>query len=79
MTWRDDFQTVAQWGTGPASIRPVSGNISLWGLQKGKRPTVNVLDALGKPTGEQWPVEKNGDGWTIRIGKPAGLMALIEL
>ena len=57
MTWHDDFETVAEWGEGPGAIRPVTGKVSLWGLQQEGRPTVTVLDALGKPTGEHWPAE----------------------
>lgn len=78
MTWRDDFETVAQWGTGPGAIRPVTGTVSLWGLHHQGRPTVTVLDALGKPTDQHWPVESKDGGWEITVGQPAGLMALIE-
>ncbi len=78
LAWQDDLQTVAAWGDRPVAIRPVQGRVSLWGLPGDTPPRVRLLDSLGRPTGGQWPVNRIDNGWQLRVGNPAALMAIIE-
>ena len=78
LSWEDDFETVAAWGEGPVSIRPMRGKVSLHGLGDHGRLTVRVLDAVGVDTGQTWTSWKDGDAWSIYVNQPAGLLAIIE-
>ncbi|TWT79270.1 hypothetical protein CA13_06680 [Planctomycetes bacterium CA13] len=78
LTWEDDFQTVANWGAGPVAIKPVSGKVSLGGLDKGAPLQATVLDSLGQPTDNRCTTYLQDNGWHIQLNNPATMMLLLE-
>ena len=77
LTWRDDLRTVADFGDGPVSIRPVRGAMYVNGLSIDD-PVVDVLDSIGRPTGTFWPTDGESGGFRIDVGDPPGLSAVIR-
>jgi hypothetical protein len=85
LTWEDDLQTVANWGSGPTSISTIRGSVSLWGIGSAKDKgdaapiQVDLLGPVGQPTGSSWGVSAvtEGNGTKIELGQPA-LLAIIE-
>ncbi len=86
LKWRDDLQTVAEWGDGPVSIIPVTGSLSIWGRDDepnfaGDEPmVVTPLGPVGERLKATWNVKRSvhGNGWEIEIGDPPAIMAIIE-
>jgi hypothetical protein len=78
LTWKDDWQTVANWGDGPVSIRGVEGKISLRGLDAGPPLKTTVLGSLGQPGDKTWTTYAKDNAWHILLGDPPALMAIID-
>jgi hypothetical protein len=85
LSWEDDLQTVADWGSGPVSISAIRGSISLWGVGSGPIDSeaqliqVKPLGPVGQIAGRPWSVgaTSDGDGYRIELGDPA-ILAIIE-
>ncbi|HMA06843.1 MAG TPA: hypothetical protein VKP68_03235, partial [Ramlibacter sp.] len=71
MKWNEKRTSITDWGKEPTVIEPVTGAITLTGLQGARRVSVRALDGGGRPLGSPIAARKTAAGWEIRIGKPA--------
>ncbi len=79
LAWKEDRQTLAQWGQGPVAIEPVAGAVLLRDIGPVKAMRVRPLHAGGHPMGAELPVEKDDAGWRVRLGDPPTTWCLIEI
>ena len=70
MKWNEKRTSITDWGREPTVIEPVTGAITLTGLQGVRRVSVRALDGGGRPLGPPVTARKTAGGWEIRIGKP---------
>jgi hypothetical protein len=77
--WKEDGQTLAEWGHGPVIIEPVTGTITLDHLNEVKSAHVQALSATGKSMNAAVPVTMTKTGCQITVGDPATTWYLIEL
>jgi hypothetical protein len=71
MVWNPAHTGLAQWGTAPTLIEPVTGSVTLRGLQSAARVTVQPLDGAGRPLGDPLPAVRKGATWQMPLGTPA--------
>ena len=82
MRWKDSSRQSlgAQWGGAPIRIEPVTGRLTLRGLEGARAVTLYPLDPCGQPAPEGKPLQAAGDGWTVTLdGRPATAWYLIEV
>jgi hypothetical protein len=83
MRWQDEQRqsTGEQWGHGPVRLEPVTGTLSLRGLNGARAATLRPLDAAGQPMeGRARPFARTDDVFTIELtGTPATPWYLIEV
>ncbi len=78
--FKEDGQTVANWGRGPALIEPVVGRVTIRGLtDRAKSLRIIPLSPTGKPLGATVAPQRDGSSWLIPIGEPATIWMLIEV
>ncbi len=70
--WNDAHTTLGRGGQGhsPTLIEPVSGTVTLRGLEGAKSVSAVALDGSGKPIGSPIAAKKTADGWELPIGDP---------
>jgi hypothetical protein len=78
-TWKDDWQTLAEWGQGPVLIDPLRATLTLRRLTETRSIRVTPLSSSGKPTGKSIEAEKSGADWKLKIGEPAATQWLVEI
>lgn len=71
MEWNPRHTGLAQWGSSPTLIEPVTGRIVLRGLAPAAAVLAQPLDGAGRPLGQPIPATHNADAWQIPIGTPA--------
>jgi hypothetical protein len=83
MRWEDERRqsTGEQWGHAPVRLEPVTGTLSLRGLDSARAAILQPLDAAGQPVeGEARPFVRSGESFTIELtGSPATPWHLIEI
>ena len=68
MTWNGTHTDLAQWGSSPTLIEPVTGTILLRGLDGAIAISAQPLDGAGQPLGPPLAATHHGDVWRIAIG-----------
>jgi hypothetical protein len=79
MKWNEQHTRVTQQGGTPSLIEPVSGAISLRGLEGAKSVTATAIDGAGHPLGTPIAAKKSADGWSVTIGDPVTTWYVIEV
>lgn len=73
LRWKEDKQTVAEWGQGPVLVEPVKGEITLRGLAEARGVTVAPLGSGGALSGPELSATKTAEGWVFPIGATTAL------
>ena len=70
--WNDARTGLSRGGQGqsPTLIEPVTGTVTLRGIEGAKSVKAEALDGSGKPLGEPIAGKKTAGGWEIPIGTP---------
>ena len=76
--WNPDRKTVQDWGRAPTVIEPVTGAVTLVGLQDAGRIKVTPLAAEGRPLEPPVQAEQTARGWRIPIGTPVTTWYILE-
>jgi hypothetical protein len=77
MKWNEERNAIPGWGRGPVLIEPVTGAVTLRGLDA-KSLRARALTAAGAPTDAAIPVAASSGAFTLTLGTPAATMVLIE-
>lgn len=77
--WKEDHQTVAEWGKGPVLLQPVTGSITLRDLGLIKALRVFPLESSGRPLDTTLPVTRTGSGYSFTLGDPATVWYAVEI
>jgi hypothetical protein len=67
MQWNSDRTTLTDWGHAPVEIEPVTGRVTLRGLQGATAVSLQPLDGAGQPLGPPTPAVQVPDGWTLQL------------
>ena len=70
--WNDAHTALARGGQGhsPTLIEPVTGTLTLRGIEGAKSVSAVALDGSGKPISDPIAAKKTANGWEIPIGDP---------
>jgi hypothetical protein len=70
--WNDAHTGLGRGGQGhsPTLIEPVTGVVTLRGVEGAKSVTAAALDGAGKPIGDPIAAKKTDAGWEIPVGAP---------
>jgi hypothetical protein len=79
MQWNDTHTRVTQQGNSPSLIEPVSGAVTLRGLDAALAVTATAIDGSGRAIGTPIAARKTADGWTVPIGDPVTTWYVIEV
>lgn len=78
LKWKEDHQTIANWGKGPTLIEPVSGQVQLKNL-RAKGVKLTPLTAEGRPTDKSLSASAAGNDWNITLAPTATTWYLVEV
>jgi hypothetical protein len=67
VAWKDDRQTLVDWGRGPTVIEPVTGRVVLRQVGPAKRVHYAPLTAEGRPATEARDATRAGDDWVLPL------------
>lgn len=79
MQWGEKRQTLAEWGSYPPAIEPVTGTILLRGLKGVESLDVQALTAEGRVMGGKIEARRVGDEWRIPVGQPTTVWYLVQV
>ena len=82
MRWTDDTRRSLgrEWGQAPTRIEPVTGLVTLRGLEGATAITLQPLDGQGQPLGEPLAASRDGEAFTVTLGaEPATLWYLVNV
>jgi hypothetical protein len=79
LKWNEGRTRVTSRGESPTVIEPVTGTITLRGLEGARGVSATALDGAGKPVGAALAAKKMADGWTLAIGEPATVWYAISV
>jgi hypothetical protein len=79
LKWNEAHTRTANQGESPTLIEPVTGVVSLCGLQGATGVSAVALDGTGHATGEPVVAKKSGDAWSLPVGDPATTWYLITV
>jgi hypothetical protein len=79
MAWDAKRTTLEAWGTAPSEIEPVTGPLRLPGLAGAKAVELQPLDGAGRPMGAPVPAARDGDAWSLTLGKPATTWGVVRV
>jgi len=70
--WNDAHTGLGRGGQGhsPTLIEPVTGTVTLRGVEGAKSVNAAALDGSGKPIGDPIAAKKTAAGWEIPVGQP---------
>jgi len=77
--WKEDRQTIAEWGSGPIVIEPVKGTITLNNLRRAKKLSLTPLTAEGHPLNPEPGQSEDGRNWRLELGKVATTWYIIKI
>lgn len=69
-TWRDDLQTLADWGRGPVTIVPVKGQLILRGLADAQVIHATAWTSAALPQASAIPLSRQGKDWHLKLDAP---------
>ncbi len=75
--WNEERNAIPVWGRAPVLIEPVTGAVTLRGLDA-KSLRARALTAAGVPTDAAIPVAASAGAFTLTLGTPPATMVLIE-
>lgn len=78
MEWNEERTSLVKWGTIPTLIEPVTGTITLRGLDSRTLVHLTPLDGAGCPLDTSQRARHTAEGWTFPIGKPATVWYVIH-
>jgi hypothetical protein len=76
MKWSEERNAIPGWGRGPVLIEPVTGTVTLRGLDA-RSVSARALTAAGAPMDAVIPVTVSRGAFTLTLGTPAATMLLI--
>jgi len=79
LKWNDARTRVANQGESPSLVEPVSGTVTLRGLNRVTSVMASALDGSGHPLGQPISAKKTDDGWTFPIGNPVTTWYVISV
>jgi hypothetical protein len=79
MKWNDARTRLQNQGESPSLVEPVSGAVTLRGLDGAASVTATPLDGSGHAIGEPLAARKSGAGWTFSIGSPVTTWYVISV
>jgi hypothetical protein len=68
--WNDTRTRLTNQGSSPSLIEPVTGQVTLRGIEGATIVSAAALDGSGKPIGAGIEAKKTANGWTLPIGDP---------
>jgi hypothetical protein len=71
MAWNAAHTGLELWGGSPTLIEPVTGRITLRGLDAATSVLAQPLDGAGQPLGQLIAATRDGSAWQIPVGTPA--------
>jgi hypothetical protein len=77
--WNDTRTRLTNQGSSPSLIEPVTGVVTLRGVEGATMVSAAALDGSGKPIGAEMKAKKTGDGWALSIGDPATTWYVISV
>jgi hypothetical protein len=79
--WNDAHTALGRGGQGhsPTLIEPVSGTVTLRGIEGAKSVSAAALDGSGKPIGDPIAGKKTAAGWEIPVGAPVTTWYLVTV
>ena len=79
LKWNETHTRTTSQGESPSLIEPVSGTVTLRGLQKAAAVSAAPLDGAGRPIGAAIQARKTADGWVLPIGSPVTTWYVISV
>ena len=76
--WNDERNSLVEWGEHPFVITPVTGNLTLIGLEYNGDVKITPLDGAGKPIGEPEIITAYNNVLKFKIGQTPTVWYLIE-
>ena len=77
--WNDTRTRLTNQGGSPSLIEPVTGVVTLRGVEGAAMVSAAALDGSGKPIGAEIEAKKTGDGWALSIGDPVTTWYVISV
>ena len=77
--WNDTRTRLTNQGGSPSLIEPVTGAVTLRGIEGAATVSAAPLDGSGKPIGAEIQGKKTDDGWALPIGDPATTWYVISV
>jgi hypothetical protein len=71
MVWNDKRTTLEKWGNAPTRIEPVTGKITLTGLEQPRAIVAQALDGNAQSLGKPVALTRTTNGWSLDLGQPA--------
>jgi hypothetical protein len=79
LKWNEDRTRVTSRGESPTLIEPITGAITLRGLEGARAVMATALDGSGRPVGAAVEGRKVADEWSLVIGQPATVWYAISV
>jgi len=79
MKWNPERTTLTDWGTEPTVIEPVTGSITLKGIDPAQKIEIIALDSGAKALGGPVQAEKTEAGYRISVGEPVTPWYLVRV
>jgi hypothetical protein len=79
LKWNEAHTRTASQGESPSLIEPVTGVVTLRGLQKADGVSAHALDGAGHPIGAPIQAAKTAEGWSLPIGSPVTTWYVISV
>jgi hypothetical protein len=77
--WNDTRTRLTNQGGYPSLIEPVTGAVTLRGIERATAVSAAALDGSGKPMGAAIQAKKTAEGWALPIGDPATTWYVISV
>lgn len=77
--WNDTRTRLTNQGSSPSLIEPVTGQVTLRGIEGASMVSAAPLDGSGNSIGPAIQAKKTTDGWTLPIGEPVTTWYVISV
>lgn len=79
MEWNSGHTELKKWGGAPTLIEPVTGRITLRGLDPATAVLAQPLNGAGQPLGSPLHASRAGGAWQLDVGSPATTWYVIDV
>jgi hypothetical protein len=79
MTWDPERIRAMNWGGPPTLVEPVTGSLTLRGLERARSVTAYALDGAPQPLGDPIPAIRSGPDWILALGDPVTTWYVLEV